>query len=157
VPEEIMAQIEKYAVLSVIDLRWREHLREIDSLREGINLRAYGQKDPLLEYKQEAFRLFIDLLRDIELETLSLAFKLFPVDAEEAEEMEERQRKAAVRQERLVAQHAPIDSVYSIVEDEEESQELPQQPIIADKKPGRNDLCSCGSGKKYKNCCGQQP
>ena len=157
VPEEIMAQIEKYAVLSVIDLRWREHLREIDSLREGINLRAYGQKDPLLEYKQEAFRLFIDLLRDIELETLSLAFKLFPVDAEEAEEMEERQRKAAVRQERLVAQHAPVSSVYSIVEEEEENQELPQQPIIADKKPGRNDLCSCGSGKKYKNCCGQQP
>ncbi len=148
VPEEIMAQIEKYAVLSVIDLRWREHLREIDSLREGINLRAYGQKDPLLEYKQEAFRLFIDLLRDIELETLSLAFKLFPVDAEEAEEMEERQRKAAVRQERLVAQHAPVSSVYSIVEEEEENQELPQQPIIADKKPGRNDLCSCGSGKK---------
>ncbi len=159
VPEEIMGQIEKYAVLSVIDLRWREHLREIDSLREGINLRAYGQKDPLLEYKQEAFRLFIDLLRDIELETLSLAFKLFPVDPEEAHEMEERQRKAAVRQERLVAQHAPIGSVYSIVEDEEnsESEECVQQPIIADKKPGRNDLCSCGSGKKYKNCCGQQP
>ena len=159
VPEEIMGQIEKYAVLSVIDLRWREHLREIDSLREGINLRAYGQKDPLLEYKQEAFRLFIDLLRDIELETLSLAFKLFPVDPEEAHQMEERQRKAAVRQERLVAQHAPIGSVYSIVEEDEnsESEENVQQPIIADKKPGRNDLCPCGSGKKYKNCCGQQP
>jgi preprotein translocase subunit SecA len=159
VPEEIMGQIEKYAVLSVIDLRWREHLREIDSLREGINLRAYGQKDPLLEYKQEAFRLFIDLLRDIELETLSLAFKLFPVDPEEAHQMEERQRKAAVRQERLVAQHAPIGSVYSIVEDDENSEreESVQQPIIADKKPGRNDLCPCGSGKKYKNCCGQQP
>jgi len=157
VPEEIMAQIEKYAVLSIIDLRWREHLREIDSLREGINLRAYGQKDPLLEYKQEAFRLFIDLLRDIELETLSLAFKLFPVDAEEADEMEERQRKAAVRQERLVAQHAPVSSVYSIVEKDEESEEHLQQPVIAEKKPGRNDLCSCGSGKKFKNCCGQQP
>ena len=157
VPEEIMAQIEKYAVLSIIDLRWREHLREIDSLREGINLRAYGQKDPLLEYKQEAFRLFIDLLRDIELETLSLAFKLFPVDAEEADEMEERQRKAAVRQERLVAQHAPVSSVYSIVEKDEESEEHLQQPVVAEKKPGRNDLCACGSGKKYKNCCGQQP
>ena len=159
VPEEIMRQIEKYAVLSVIDQRWREHLREIDSLREGINLRAYGQKDPLLEYKQEAFRLFIDLLRDIELETLSLAFKLFPVDAEEAEEMEERQRKVAGGQEKLVAQHAPINSVYSIVEveEDEENEEHLQQPVIAEKKPGRNDLCACGSGKKYKNCCGQQP
>jgi preprotein translocase subunit SecA len=157
VPEEIMRQIEKYAVLSVIDLRWREHLREIDSLREGINLRAYGQKDPLLEYKQEAFRLFIDLLTDIELETLSLAFKLFPVDPEEANEMEERQRKAAVRQDKLVAQHSSAGSVYSIVEEIEENEESVQQPIIADKRPGRNDLCPCGSGKKYKNCHGQQP
>ena len=165
VPAEIMQQIEKYAVLSVIDLRWREHLREIDSLREGINLRAYGQKDPLLEYKQEAFRLFVDLLRDIEHETLSLAFKLFPVDPEEAREMEEKQRKAAVRQDRLVAQHQEAESVYTAsfgVEmapnvSDEESTPTPQQPVIADKKPGRNDECPCGSGKKYKNCHGQQP
>jgi preprotein translocase subunit SecA len=157
VPQEIMQQIEKYAVLSVIDLRWREHLREIDSLREGINLRAYGQKDPLLEYKQEAFRLFIDLLHDIELETLSLAFKLFPVNPDEAREMEERQRKAAFKQERLVAQHQAVDSFYNIVheENEEEGEERVQQPIIAEKRPGRNDDCPCGSGKKYKNCCGQ--
>jgi preprotein translocase subunit SecA len=158
-PEEIMQQIEKYAVLSVIDLRWREHLREIDSLREGINLRAYGQKDPLLEYKQEAFRLFIDLLHDIELETLSLAFKLFPVNPDEAREMEERQRKAAVKQERLVAQHEAAESVYTASSDELEANhaESPQQPAIAEKKPGRNDFCPCGSGKKYKNCHGQQP
>jgi preprotein translocase subunit SecA len=157
VPEEIMQHIEKYAVLSVIDLRWREHLREIDSLREGINLRAYGQKDPLLEYKQEAFRLFIDLLHDIELETLSLAFKLFPVNPDEAREMEEQQRKAAVRQEKLVAQHQAVDSFYNIVneESEEEGEKRVQQPIIAEKKPGRNDDCPCGSGKKYKACCGQ--
>ncbi len=165
VPAEIMQQIEKYAVLSVIDLRWREHLREIDSLREGINLRAYGQKDPLLEYKQEAFRLFVDLLHDIEHETLSLAFKLFPVDPEEARQMEEKQRKAAVRQEKLVAQHQAAESVYTAsfgVEmapenGEDESTANLQQPVIADKKPGRNDLCPCGSGKKYKNCHGQQP
>jgi len=165
VPQEIMQQIEKYAVLSVIDLRWREHLREIDSLREGINLRAYGQKDPLLEYKQEAFRLFVDLLRDIELETLSLAFKLFPVDPDEARQMEERQRQAAVRQEKLVAQHQAAESVYTASfgiemapgEGEKGNTTIPQQPVIADKKPGRNDECPCGSGKKYKNCHGQQP
>jgi len=165
VPVEIMQQIEKYAVLSVIDLRWREHLREIDSLREGINLRAYGQKDPLLEYKQEAFRLFVDLLRDIEHETLSLAFKLFPVDPEETRAMEEKQRKAAVRQDRLVAQHQAAESVYTASfgvemeqgDREQESASNPQQPVIADKKPGRNDECPCGSGKKYKNCHGQQP
>jgi preprotein translocase subunit SecA len=165
VPEDIMRQIEKYAVLSVIDQKWREHLREIDSLREGINLRAYGQKDPLLEYKQEAYKLFINMLREIELETLSLAFKLFPIDPDEAREMEERQRMAAGNHERLVAQHQEAESVYTASygvemvgnEEDEEPQQNLQQPAVADKKPGRNDLCPCGSGKKYKNCHGQQP
>jgi preprotein translocase subunit SecA len=165
VPEDIMRQIEKYAVLSVIDQKWREHLREIDSLREGINLRAYGQKDPLLEYKQEAYKLFINMLREIELETLSLAFKLFPINPDEAREMEERQRMAAGNQERLVAQHQEAQSVYTASygvemagnEEDEEPQQHVQQPAVAEKKPGRNDLCPCGSGKKYKNCHGQQP
>ena len=165
IAEEIMQQIEKYAVLSVIDIRWREHLREIDSLREGINLRAYGQKDPLLEYKQEAYRLFIELLREIELETLSLAFKLFPVnpdDPEEVVEIEERQRKTSVSQEKLVAQHQAAESVYTLSsegereEEEQEQEQIAQLPAVAEKKPGRNDLCPCGSGKKYKNCHGQQ-
>lgn len=159
-PEDIMRQIEKYAVLSVIDTRWREHLREIDSLREGINLRAYGQKDPLLEYKQEAYRLFITLLQEIELETLSLAFKLFPVDPEEAREIEERQRMAAIKQDRLVAQHEAAESVYTATGERDGdgsgNEPVPQQPVIAEKKPGRNDLCHCGSGKKFKNCHGQQ-
>ncbi|NTU52866.1 MAG: preprotein translocase subunit SecA [Chlorobiaceae bacterium] len=161
-PDEVMRQIEKYAVLSVIDQKWREHLREIDSLREGINLRAYGQKDPLLEYKQEAYKLFVELLRDIEHETLSLAFKLFPLTPEESQEIEARQRRHSVRQERLVAQHAEADSAYEIAADKGMAATLSmpgdeiiiQQPIRAEQKPGRNDLCPCGSGKKYKNCHG---
>ena len=162
VPEEIMGQIEKYAVLSVIDRKWREHLREIDSLREGINLRAYGQKDPLLEYKQEAYRLFVGLLQEIELETLSLAFKLFPVNPDEAREIEARQKRESLRREKLVAQHEEAESVYQHTGEEGETAppehaETGQQPVRADRKPGRNDLCPCGSGKKYKNCHGQQP
>jgi len=158
IPEEIMAQIEKYAVLSVIDKKWREHLREIDSLREGINLRAYGQKDPLLEYKQEAYRLFVALLQEIELETLSLAFKLFPVNPDEAREIEARQKKEALRQEKLVARHQEAESVYKHAgQSDAEQGETPQQPVKAEPKTGRNDLCPCGSGKKYKNCHGQQP
>ena len=162
IPEEIMGQIEKYAVLSVIDKKWREHLREIDSLREGINLRAYGQKDPLLEYKQEAFRLFVVLLQEIELETLSLAFKLFPVNPDEAREIEARQKKEALRQEKLVAQHQAAESIYQHIEESGTSNadnagDIGPQTVIAEKKPGRNDLCPCGSGKKYKNCHGQQP
>ena len=162
VPEEIMGQIEKYAVLSVIDRKWIEHLREIDSLREGINLRAYGQKDPLLEYKQEAYRLFVGLLQEIELETLSLAFKLFPVNPDEAREIEARQKRESLRREKLVAQHEEAESVYQHTGEEGETAppehaETGQQPVRADRKPGRNDLCPCGSGKKYKNCHGQQP
>lgn len=157
IPEEIMAQIEKYAVLSVIDRKWREHLREIDSLREGINLRAYGQKDPLLEYKQEAYRLFVTLLQEIELETLSLAFKLFPITPDEAREIEERQRKEALRNEKLVARHQEAGSIYQQIDDDSpEGARSGQHPVTAEKKPGRNDPCPCGSGKKYKNCHGQQ-
>jgi preprotein translocase subunit SecA len=158
IPGEIMAQIEKYAVLSVIDKKWRDHLREIDSLREGINLRAYGQKDPLLEYKQEAYRLFVTLLQEIELETLSLAFKLFPINPDEAGEIEARKKKEALRQEKLVAQHQPAESIYQNPDEGGTAHEnLPQQPVKAETKTGRNDLCPCGSGKKYKNCHGQQP
>jgi len=161
-PEEFMRQIEKYAVLTVIDQKWREHLREIDGLREGINLRAYGQKDPLLEYKQEAYKLFVDLLREIEHETLSLAFKLFPATPEESEEIEARQRRQAVRQEKLKAQHAEAVSAYEIAAEGglDATFSMPgdeiviQQPVRVEKKPGRNDECPCGSGKKYKNCCG---
>jgi len=161
-PDEIMRQIEKYAVLSVIDHKWREHLREIDGLREGINLRAYGQKDPLLEYKQEAYKMFVMLLHEIEHETLALAFKLFPLTPEESEEIEARQRRQAVRQERLVAKHAEADSAYQIAAEAsiDATLSMPgdeiviQQPVRAEQKPGRNDACPCGSGKKYKNCCG---
>jgi preprotein translocase subunit SecA len=162
-PDEMMRQIEKYAVVSVIDQKWREHLREIDSVREGINLRAYGQKDPLLEYKQEAFNLFIGMLQEIENETLSLAFKLFPVTEDEAEEIEKKQRRQAIKQEKLVAQHPEAESAYEMVVESEGNPGgvLPggdvviQMPVRAEEKPGRNDLCPCGSGKKYKNCHGQ--
>ena len=169
IPEEIMRQIEKYAVLSVIDQKWREHLREIDTLKEGINLRAYGQKDPLLEYKQEAYKLFAGMLGDIEHETLSLAFKLFPITEEAREKIEAEQKKSQVRQDRLVARHEEVVTAYddtSTAKDtaqgkkkqnrnDGEQAEQPLQPVRAEKTPGRNDPCPCGSGKKYKNCCGR--
>ncbi len=169
IPEEIMRQIEKYAVLNVIDQKWREHLREIDSLKEGINLRAYGQKDPLLEYKQEAYKLFVSMLGEIEHETLSLAFKLFPMTEEAREQIEAERKKAQVQQDRLVARHDEAKTAFDnpAVEpgagqnrkkqkgSDREGVEEPLQPVRAEKTPGRNDPCPCGSGKKYKNCCGK--
>lgn len=169
IPADIMRQIEKYAVLNVIDQKWREHLREIDTLKEGINLRAYGQKDPLLEYKQEAYKLFLAMLAEIELQTLSLAFKLFPVTEEDQQRIEAEQKRSQVRKDRLVAQHEEAANVYEDSGqapsgndgtagrkrgDAEQPQEAPR-PVRAEKTPGRNDPCPCGSGKKYKNCCGK--
>lgn len=169
IPEEIMRQIEKYAVLNVIDQKWREHLREIDTLKEGINLRAYGQKDPLLEYKQEAYKLFVAMLGEIEHETLSYAFKLFPVTEEAQEKIEAERKKAQVQTDRLVARHDEAKTAYDNPAanterggntnpqngERRQNAEQPKQPMKAEKTPGRNDPCPCGSGKKYKNCCGK--
>jgi preprotein translocase subunit SecA len=75
---EFMANLERFAVLHIIDERWREHLREMDELKEGIYLRAYGQKDPLLEYKQEAFNIFSRMIGEIDVEVMSFAFRYYP-------------------------------------------------------------------------------
>ncbi len=87
---ELMARLERYATLSVIDHKWKEHLREMDDLKEGIGLRAYGQKDPLVEYKGEAFKLFVTLLEEIRNEVVSFAFKFFP---QAPEEIQDRRRR----------------------------------------------------------------
>ncbi len=159
---DMMGRIERFATLSVIDEKWREHLRDIDDLKEGINLRAYGQKDPLLEYKQEAFKLFVDMLESIGTETLSLAFKLYPVvSSQRAEAQLPKEPKSKVRRERLVATHAEATSAYSVAsarqaQSDVATEEAPKQmPIRVEKAPGRNDPCPCGSGKKYKHCHGK--
>jgi preprotein translocase subunit SecA len=163
--DEMMGRIEKIAVLSVIDEKWREHLRDIDDVKEGINLRAYGQKDPLLEYKQEAFKLFVDMLETLGAETLSLAFKLYPTVApsQNAQAHLPKEPKSKIRKERLTAVHAEASSAYSAASAQRQSasgdvatDDAPKQmPVRVEKSPGRNDLCPCGSGKKYKNCHGK--
>lgn len=92
---DFMANLERIAVLQTIDEKWREHLRAMDELKEGIHLRAYGQKDPLLEYKAEAYRMFIELIREVNKESVHFAFKYFPQIVE---------RQVPVRQEQQVSQ-----------------------------------------------------
>jgi preprotein translocase subunit SecA len=87
----MMARLERYAMLSVIDHKWKEHLREMDDLKEGIGLRAYGQKDPLVEYKVEAFKIFAELLVQIRNEVVSFCFKFFPQAPEEVQTRRKRQ------------------------------------------------------------------
>lgn len=148
---ELMARLERYAVLSVIDHKWKEHLREMDDLKEGIGLRAYGQKDPLVEYKAEAFKLFIVLLENIRNEVVSFAFKFFP----QAPEQIQNRKKPAMGRIMESKQSATNIGLSSNSSAGGEQIAGKPQPIKVEDKVGRNDPCPCGSGKKYKNCHGK--
>ncbi|MBN1301554.1 MAG: preprotein translocase subunit SecA [Melioribacteraceae bacterium] len=149
ITHQIMARLERYAVLSVIDNKWKEHLREMDDLKEGIGLRAYGQKDPLLEYKGEAFNLFVQLLEMIRNEVLTFCFKFWP----QAPEQMQQQRRSPQRLTTVK------DSVTNLgiqgSQQDEGARRGKQKPVTVEKQVGRNDPCPCGSGKKYKHCHGR--
>lgn len=148
---ELMAKLERFATLSVIDQKWKEHLREMDDLKEGIGLRAYGQKDPLVEYKTEAFQLFLNLLQEIRDEVVSFAFKFFP---QAPEEVQEKRRRPA----RMTTIKQSTENIgMSGQEPQRPSEQVAgkQQPVQVEEKIGRNDPCPCGSGKKYKHCHGR--
>ena len=145
---ELMARLERYAVLSVLDHKWKEHLREMDDLKEGIGLRAYGQKDPLVEYKGEAFKLFVELLTQIRNESVSFAFKFFPQAAEEVQ----RRRTAPVR---MMESKQSTENIGLSNRQPQTNAEGKVQTVRVEEKIGRNDPCPCGSGKKYKQCHGK--
>jgi preprotein translocase subunit SecA len=148
---ELMARLERYAVLSVIDNKWKDHLREMDDLKEGIGLRAYGQKDPLVEYKGEAFKLFVQLLEQIRSESVSFAFKFFPQAPGEVQE----RRKSPVQRMVETKQEAVNIGFSAAQRSSAQPQGAKVQPIRVEEKVGRNDPCPCGSGKKYKQCHGK--
>ncbi len=148
--KERMRELERASLLFTLDTAWREHLYALDHLREGIYLRAYGQKDPLIEYKQEAYRMFEELLRRIRNETIH---RLFHAKIVEAERKVDLSKLREVRPE--------LVRTLSISKKEEESKGevktfSPSLTIKRDvPKVGRNDPCPCGSGKKYKKCHGK--
>lgn len=151
---ELMARLERYAVLSVIDHKWKEHLREMDDLKEGIGLRAYGQKDPLVEYKGEAFKLFMNLLDHIRNEVVSFCFKFFPQAPEEVRTKSSRpQRMSTIKDTSSNMGYGGGGA--PVAQENESAKRGKQQPISVGEKVGRNDPCPCGSGKKYKQCHGR--
>ncbi len=150
---EMMARLERYATLSVIDHKWKEHLREMDDLKEGIGLRAYGQKDPLVEYKTEAFKLFLTLLEEIRNDTVSFTFKFFPQAPEEVQNRRRRQPSRMVETKQSADRMGITTNRSS--EDGGEQRAGKPQPVQVGEKIGRNDPCPCGSGKKYKHCHGK--
>jgi preprotein translocase subunit SecA len=138
--EEMMRWLERHIILDIVDGQWKDHLLTLDHLKEGIGLRGYGQKDPLIEFKKEAFILFEDMMNRIDTETVRFLFLMQPAKPEEqAQRIERKQRRA--QQELQYSAGAG-------------QQEAPQ-PVRAGAKIGRNDPCPCGSGKKYKKCCGK--
>ncbi|HEX2866302.1 MAG TPA: preprotein translocase subunit SecA [Ignavibacteriales bacterium] len=162
VGSELMARLERYAVLSVIDDKWKEHLREMDDLKEGIHLRAYGQKDPLIEYKGEAFNMFLELIALIRNDVISFCFKFWPQAPEEIQQ----RRRRPVQRTREIKDSTANMGVYTRGEEGSPSEDGADQsqagregqklqPVQVEEKIGRNEPCPCGSGKKYKNCHGK--
>ena len=158
---ELMGTLEKMAMMQVIDAKWRDHLREMDDLKEGIHLRGYGQKDPLIEYKTEAFNMFLDLMDLISAEVLDLVFKLYP---ERPEQLPSHRPRRVPRREDMILTHDSAAGAGFVSNKESTGGETQKsgkadppkvQTIHAAEKVGRNEPCPCGSGKKYKNCHGQ--
>jgi preprotein translocase subunit SecA len=136
-------QIERLILLQVVDSHWKEHLLNMDHLKEGIGLRGYGQKNPLNEYKKEAFNLFGEMIDTVKLQTIKTLMHVRLVQPDEVERLEEQRRRRQEQEMRL--NKGPTG-------DEQKGAE----PIKRDgDKIGRNAPCPCGSGKKYKKCCGR--
>ncbi|QNL50647.1 preprotein translocase subunit SecA [Olivibacter sp. SDN3] len=153
--KEVFKSFEKGVVLSLIDEAWKEHLREMDDLKQSVQNAVYEQKDPIIIYKMEAFNLFKQMLAAMNKDVVSFLFKggipqQQPQEVREARPMPSQQPKVKVSKPELAA--ATSGGGNLPVEDTREVQKT--QPIRNDNKIGRNDPCPCGSGKKYKNCHG---
>jgi len=154
---ERMSMLERYFILHVIDEKWKDHLYEMDMLKEGIHLRAYGQKNPLTEYKREAYMLFEGLIHATNEETLNWLWK-FQLAEEQQNRAEVRSHKPQRMQ--LVHESATGMGMSAPVGEESDIQKASKersnkkQPIRVEEKVGPNEPCPCGSGKKYKKCHG---
>ena len=144
---ESMHNLERYIMLNIVDAQWKDHLLALDHLREGISLRGYAQKDPLVEYKRESFDLFQGMLDRINTETIRYLFNLQVQVAAPVEQqlLERRRRQRRGR----VAFTKANETAFAGGEEEAAKPVRNKGPRV-----GRNDACPCGSGKKYKKCCG---
>ena len=142
--ETLMRQVEKFVELSVIDNLWMDHLDAIDNLRQGIGLRGYGQKDPLVEYKNEAFIMFEKLINAIDDE---IVHRIYKIQVQEPPEVHEQHKHMIAR-----PAGAEVSSEVSTASTGVSSSTASSASASSKGKLGRNDPCWCGSGKKYKKC-----
>jgi preprotein translocase subunit SecA len=158
IPDEIKEDFFRMITLQSIDDKWMDHLYELDYLREGIYLRSYAQKDPLVEYKQEAFKMFSEMLEEIDRSILWALFRA-RFSMQEDEKRRSPRSEVAVHQVASAYQAGQASSPPKAVEKKTASrtkQPPAMQSVQGGEKVGRNDPCPCGSGKKYKKCCGKQ-
>jgi preprotein translocase subunit SecA len=144
---EAMRNLERYIMLNIVDAQWKDHLLALDHLKEGIHLRGYAQKDPLVEYKRESFNLFEQMLDRINADTIRYLFN-FQVQVAAPVEQQLLERRRRQRRGRVAFTKAN-ETAFAGGEEEAAKPIRNKGPRI-----GRNDPCSCGSGKKYKRCCG---
>jgi len=141
--EANMRELERIVMLRVIDNHWMEHLDDMDMLREGIGLLSYGQRNPLVEYKIKGHDMFQSMIDAIQTDIATMMYRVNIITPEQQRAMEEQAKQ------RL----AQAKSSHSSEEGDQEPAK--KQPVVKGEKIGRNDPCPCGSGKKYKNCCGR--
>ena len=143
--QEQMRQLERIVLLQMVDNLWKEHLLHMDHLKEGIGLRGYGQKNPLIEYKREGYDLFLTMVEAVKQHTIGNLMRIQIVQEDDVARMEEERRQQRERELEQSKRTSGGDAV-----------DVERKPVQrAEDKIGRNATCPCGSGKKYKKCCGQ--
>ena len=139
-------EIERYILLSVVDDAWMEHIDTMDDLKNGIGLRGYGQRDPVIQYKIEGSELFDEMNLQIKLQFTKMLTHVKKVEDQKLDKKQKIQITSASQEELKLPEEKQINN----------PKIEKAQPIVnTDKKVGRNNPCPCGSGKKYKNCCGK--
>ena len=134
-------------MLKVVDQKWMDHIDSMDELKNGIGLRAYGQKDPVVQYRMEGFDMFEQMIEDIKIDVVKILMNM-------------RKQEGVRREEAAKITGAALKPLNSLESNGQKIQNTANadvnRTVVNDgPKVGRNDLCPCGSGKKYKNCCGR--
>lgn len=150
---ETLRHFEKAIMLQTLDKHWQEHLAAMDHLRQGIHLRGYAQKDPKQEFKRESFELFSEMLDSLKFNVISVLSAVQVQDSEEVDELDAQRRASADRA--MQFQHAEMSALGGEQQGKVSSDEKVVPFTRNAPKVGRNEPCPCGSGKKYKQCCGK--
>ena len=137
-----IGEVERVVMLKVVDEKWMNHIDSMDELKNGIGLRAYGQKDPVVQYRLEGFDMFDEMINDIKFDVTKILMHI-------------RQQGEVKRQETVKITGEALEAIHSVDGGSKIGTDVDRTVRNEGPKVGRNDPCPCGSGKKYKNCCGK--